>query len=98
MLKINQVKLPAGHSKKELETKIRKILRLSAKDELTYQITRRSIDARKKPEIYYVYTIEARVQKESAVIKMLRYFSSSTKILSSSIFSSLVSIVLVSNM
>ena len=53
MLKINQVKLPAGHSKKELETKIRKILRLSAKDELTYQITRRSIDARKKPEIYY---------------------------------------------
>ena len=49
MLKINQVKLPAGHSKKELETKIRKILRLSAKDELTYQITRRSIDARKKP-------------------------------------------------
>lgn len=69
MLKINQVKLPAGHSKKELETKIRKILRLSAKDELTYQITRRSIDARKKPEIYYVYTIEARVQKESAVIK-----------------------------
>ena len=58
MIKINQIKLPAGHKEKELEGQIRKILRLSDKDSFSYEILKRSLDARKKPNLFYVYTVD----------------------------------------
>lgn len=47
MIKINQLKLPVGHSQKDLEDKIRKTLRIPSKETFHYEVIRRSLDARK---------------------------------------------------
>lgn len=62
MIRIQQIKLPINHTKADLEQKIRKILRLKPQQAFTYSIWKQSIDARRKNEICYVYTIDAVVQ------------------------------------
>ncbi|EJX02783.1 hypothetical protein EVA_09109 [gut metagenome] len=49
MIQISQLKLPVGHTKKELERKIAKTLKLGNLP-FTYEIRRQSLDARKKEE------------------------------------------------
>lgn len=73
MIKINQIKLPAGHKEKELEGQIRKILRLSDKDSFSYEILKRSMDARKKPNLFYVYTVQVKVDGEAQVLKRVHH-------------------------
>lgn len=58
MLRILQLKLPVVHTKTELEAAIRKELKLPPDAKLHYQIKKRSIDARKKQDIRYVYMID----------------------------------------
>ena len=67
MLRISQLKLPITHTKEELEQKIRKILRLPKTP--SYTILRRSVDARKKPELFFQYSIDVAVEKEDQVYK-----------------------------
>ena len=59
MIRIDQIKLKYSHTKGDLEEKIRKTLHLS-KEEFSFpwKIHRQSLDARKKPELFYVYTID----------------------------------------
>ncbi len=38
MIKINQLKLPVGHSQKDLEDKIRKTLRIPSKETFHYEV------------------------------------------------------------
>lgn len=69
MLRISQIRLLPGHSGQELEEKLRKTLHLKKSDPLKYQILKQSIDARKKPQIYYSYTIDVETAQESAVLR-----------------------------
>lgn len=69
MIRINQLKLSPGHTEGEMKDKIKKILRLSEKESFTYEIAKRSIDARKKPEIYYSYTVDVQISGEQAAVK-----------------------------
>lgn len=64
MLRIDQLKLPVGHTWDELEQRVKKILHCQEIENIT--IVRRSIDARKKPELYfnYILNIQVRNQKE----------------------------------
>ena len=55
MIKINQIKLPVTHSDEALKKKIIKMLKLNAKTGFTYRILKKSLDARKKPELFYTY-------------------------------------------
>ena len=57
MIRIAQLKLPCGHTEADLEKKIRRILRYGEKP-LTYEIRKHSIDARKKPVLYEIYTVD----------------------------------------
>ena len=57
MIRINQIKLPVTHDTVQLEQKIKKALKLKADTPFQYQIVKKSIDARKKPELYFVYSI-----------------------------------------
>lgn len=68
MIRINELKLPPDHTAEELEREIRKALRIG-NESLTYEIVRRSIDARKKPNLQYVYTIDASVSREASVLR-----------------------------
>ena len=57
MIRINQLKLKVTDSVVKLKLAAAKILRIEAKDIATLTVVRRSIDARKKPEIYFSYTV-----------------------------------------
>jgi hypothetical protein len=56
MIRINQIKLAPNHSEEVLTNEIRKILKLK-KEKFTYSIEKRSIDARNKPYIKYIYSV-----------------------------------------
>lgn len=72
MLRINQIKLAPGHSDEELEQKIRKTLRLSKKEAFTYKIYKQSIDARKKPNVFYNYTVDVTISQEKRFLKGIK--------------------------
>lgn len=72
MLRINQLKLKPGHSQKELEDKLLRFLKIRKEELLNYSIYKQSVDARKKPEIFFVYTIDAAVRQEGRVLKRLK--------------------------
>lgn len=72
MLQISQLKLKVTHTTEELEQKIRKTLQISEKELESYEIQKQSLDARHKPELYYVYTIMAKVSNEKAVFSKLQ--------------------------
>ena len=67
MLRINQLKLPVGHTEAELINKVKKILRINEEPEIT--IVRRSVDARKKPELYFNYILNIKVKNQKEVYK-----------------------------
>lgn len=69
MIRINQIKLPIEHGEAELEQKVLKALKIKKNQLLKYKIAKKSIDARKKPELFYVYSVDAFVENESAVLK-----------------------------
>lgn len=71
MIRINQIKMPLSHTGEALVKKAARLLHIGIADILSYQIIKKSIDARKKPEIYIVYTIDVEVSNEDDVLKRL---------------------------
>ena len=67
MLRINQLKMPISHTDEELMRKIQQILR--CKEIQEFRIVRRSIDARKKPELYFNYMVDVSVPNQKEVLK-----------------------------
>lgn len=72
LLRINQIKLHPGHSREELEDKICKFLHIKPEALLDYKIQKQSIDARKKPDIFFSYTIDVKVKQESRVLSKMK--------------------------
>ena len=69
MIRINQIKLTPDKGKEELVQKATKILRISEKEVLSLKIRKQSIDARKKPNIMYVYTVDVEVSNEQKIMR-----------------------------
>lgn len=69
MIRLTQIKLPADHTPEALIKKATKLLRVSPEEIREIHIRKRSLDARKKPELYYSYTIDVSVKKEKEVIR-----------------------------
>lgn len=63
--------MPLAHTKEELDAKIRKSLHLEKGDILSQQIIKKSIDARKKPEISVIYTIDISVKREKQILQRM---------------------------
>ncbi|SER53600.1 NAD(P)/FAD-dependent oxidoreductase [Lachnobacterium bovis] len=66
MIRINQIKLPLEHKEDDLKKKIASMLKL--KKDFSYKIVKKSIDARKKPDIFWVYAVNIEVKNESKVL------------------------------
>lgn len=64
-LKINQIKMNTYAGEQQLEEKILKILKIEKKNLISFKIVKKSIDARKKPDIFYVYAVEVCVNNVS---------------------------------
>lgn len=67
LIEISGIRLPVDTGRKQLEDQIMKKLRL--KKLADYRILKRSIDARKKPIIYYVYSVGVTVPDERQILK-----------------------------
>lgn len=73
MIRMQQIKMPVKHTAAGLEQKIRRLLRLSPKQGFTYRIWKQSIDARRKNEVSYVYTVDVSIADEKAVVQNLQH-------------------------
>lgn len=73
MIRINQLKLPVTHTEQELYKKAAKTLRISEQQLLSIKRVRQSLDARKKPDLFYTYSLDATISgKEEAIVKKAR--------------------------
>lgn len=71
MIRISQIKLPISHSPEDLRKAAAKKLRISHTKLLDLFIVRKSIDARRKDRIRYIYTIDLRTANEKELLKHL---------------------------
>lgn len=69
MIRIQQLKLPITHNEEQLLKKLAKTLHVKPEDIMGYKICRQSIDARKKHEVCFVYTVDAHVRNEQQVLR-----------------------------
>ena len=67
MLRINQLKLPIEHTQQDLEQKVMELLGISEVPKII--IVRRSVDARKKPELFFNYILDLKVRNQKEVYK-----------------------------
>lgn len=72
MLRLTEIKLPLDHNDNDLREAILKKLGISTEALLSYSIFKRSFDARKKNDIFLVYSVDAEVANEAAVLKKSR--------------------------
>ncbi len=72
MLRLNQIKLSVRQDQKLLAQKAAEFLGVPRSEILEVHILRQSIDARKKPELFYSYTLDVAVKREAAVLKRFR--------------------------
>ncbi len=73
MIKINQMKMKIGHTQEQLKKKAADILHIREDAILHLEIARQSLDARKKPELFYIYSVYVSVKDEKAVWKQLSH-------------------------
>lgn len=66
MIRISQLKLKVGHTREELLEEIAH--QAHGKRPLSWHIVRKSVDARKKPQLFYVYTIDAEFENEKKLL------------------------------
>lgn len=72
MIRISQLKLEVPHNEKQLVSKIAKHLRIKETDILSYEIQKLSIDARKKPQIYYIYVVDVKTNNEKHILAKVK--------------------------
>lgn len=71
MIRIQQLTCRPGHTKKELVVAIAGALKLKPEQIRHYDIRKQSIDARKKPDIYYSYVVDVTAEQEEKLVKRL---------------------------
>ena len=71
VIRINELKLRPDHTREDMIREIQRILRLKNQG-FQYEIMRQSIDARKKPEIYFVYTVDVELDHPQALLRRIK--------------------------
>ena len=64
MIKIDQIKLSIDEDESKINSLVAKKLRVKDNDIKSIKILKKSIDARKKPDIYFVFSIIVELQKD----------------------------------
>ena len=72
MLRLTNLTLPLHHADEALPAAVRERLRVTPRDLVRYNVVRRGHDARDKADILLVYTIDATVRDEAAVLARCR--------------------------
>ncbi len=69
MIRIQQLKLPITHTEKQMLQKLAKTLRVKPEEILNYKIRRQSVDARRKQDVSFVYTVDVETKDQANVLK-----------------------------
>lgn len=69
MIRVSELKLPIEGNQKALEKKLAKALRIPVEEIKAYRIFKRSLDARKKDNIHYVYVVDVEVKNEKKILE-----------------------------
>ena len=72
MIRISQLKLDVHHTEEELRAKICRLLRIRDEALLSCVQRKQSLDARKKPQLFYVYTVDIKVKNENEIKKRIQ--------------------------
>ena len=73
MIRISDIALPPEHNAHQLTFEAAKLLKISASKIKELKLVRRSIDARKKPDVKLIYTVDVRVEgNENKLLKQAR--------------------------
>ena len=73
MIRITQLKMNPAQNRSDLVKMVRNILRLREDEPCSVEIIRQSVDARRKPDIYYVYTVHASLKDEKTERRVLKH-------------------------
>lgn len=68
MIRVSGIKLTLEQDEAEVKQRLMAKLRLKEKDLVDYTIFKRSVDARKRELIYFVYTVDAVVSNEAKIL------------------------------
>lgn len=71
MIRIQQIKLKPGQEA-ALKGRAAKLLKIRETEILKLSIVKKSLDARKKPELFYIYTVDVTVREEQRILKNSR--------------------------
>jgi uncharacterized protein len=72
MLRLTEVKLPLDHTEAQLQQAILKTLRIQAQDLTSYQVFKRSYDARKRGAICFAYTVDLVTPKQQQLLQKFK--------------------------
>lgn len=72
MIRVNQVKMRTNHSEEQLKRRTAELLKIPVQAICSLRIVRQSVDARKKPEIFYTYTLDITVKDEDKILRRFR--------------------------
>ena len=76
MIRISQIKVPIVHTEETIRTKIEKIIKTN--NFSINKIVKKSIDARDKNDLMYIYTVDVKVENEN---KLLAKFSNNNNVM-----------------
>ena len=70
MLRITNIKLSLDEDENLLKSKVAKKLKIPEKSILSLKIHRKSVDARNKNDVHFVYTVDVKLENESKILKI----------------------------
>ena len=68
MIRISQIKLPVPHSPEDVKIQAARELKIPPERISRLTVSRKSIDARKKP-VMYVYTVDVELAEEKKLVR-----------------------------
>jgi uncharacterized FAD-dependent dehydrogenase len=69
MIRITELRLAIDHAPEALEAAIVRFLKITPKDLISYEVFKRSYDARKNVALAFIYTVDVSVKDEAQVLK-----------------------------
>ncbi|MCR4959888.1 MAG: FAD-dependent oxidoreductase [Lachnospiraceae bacterium] len=71
MLLVNQIKLRPGYGEEELKKKLASAMHIFEDEIIDFKVEKLSVDARKKPDIFFILSVSCNVKHEKAVLKRI---------------------------
>lgn len=72
MIRVNQIKMHPKDDKQKILKEVCKILHTQKDMIKSWQIVKQSIDARKKPDIFYIYAVNVKMEHEERVVRRVK--------------------------